>query len=133
MKSTRQNNNEFYGNVILGDDILDTHSVTGSLGISGSLQVTSTIRTTNTTNATTWTNGALIVDGGVGIGKDVWISGSLNVLGSTNIINVSSSQLIIEDNIITVNGYSPYLRYAGIEAIDSGSGITSSLLWDGVS
>ena len=64
------------------------------------------------------------------------INGNLSVFGTTNLFSasnvyISSSQLTIEDNILTLNAFSPFLRYAGIEMIDSGSGTLSSMLWDG--
>jgi hypothetical protein len=37
----------------------------------------------------------------------------------------------LDDNIIRLNAYSPFLRYAGFEVMDSGSsGVSSSMLWD---
>lgn len=95
---------------------------------------------TNTNNATSYTdnNAALRVDGGARISKDTYISGSLNVagdltiFGSSSVVYISSSTVIINDNIIQLNAYSPYERYAGFEVYDSGSNQRSaSLLWDG--
>lgn len=94
----------------------------------------------NTTNATSYTdtNAALRVDGGARISKDTWISGSLNVagdftvFGSSSVVYISSSTVIINDNIIQLNAYFPYERYSGFEVFDSGSNQRSaSLLWDG--
>ena len=45
--------------------------------------------------------------------------------------SVTSSVVIIDDNFITLNAYSPYQRYAGIEVIDSGSANSASVEWDG--
>ena len=91
-----------------------------------------------TTQATDWTTGALAVAGGVGIGKDLYVSGStwlygdLNIFGSSSVTNISSSTVIINDNIIQLNAYFPFERYAGFEVFDSGSNQRSaSLLWDG--
>ena len=99
--------------------------------------ITSIINTTNATSYTD-TNAALRVDGGVRISKDTWISGSLNiagdftVFGSSSVVYISSSTVIINDNIIQLNAYVPYERYAGFEVFDSGSSQKSaSLLWDG--
>ena len=63
------------------------------------------------------------------------INGNFTVTGTTTLFSasnvyISSSQLVIDDNIITLNAFSPFLRYAGIEMIDSGSATTSSILWD---
>lgn len=47
-------------------------------------------------------------------------------------IYITSSQLTITDNILTLNAYTPHLRYAGIEMWDSGStDQMASILWDG--
>ena len=93
-------------------------------------------------NATSYTDtaAALQVAGGARISKDTWISGSLNVagdftvFGSSSVVYISSSTVIINDNIIQLNAYFPFERYAGIEVFDSGSNQRSaSLLWDGQS
>ena len=116
------------GNSILGDSLSDVNTSSGSL------------RVLNTTdnNQSTYTNGALIVDGGVGIGKNLFVSGSMlvggdfTVFGSSSVVYISSSTVIINDNIIQLNAFFPFERYAGIEVFDSGSNQRSaSLLWDG--
>jgi hypothetical protein len=67
------------------------------------------------------------------------ISGSLIVTqdlvigGSASIQHVTSSQLNISDNIITVNTINPTVRFGGLAIIDSGSaGISGSFLYDSV-
>jgi len=67
------------------------------------------------------------------------ISGSLIVTqdlvigGSASIQHVTSSQLNIADNIITVNTINPTVRFGGLAVIDSGSaGISGSFLYDSV-
>ena len=116
------------GNSILGDSLSDVNTSSGSL------------RVLNTTNndQLTYTNGALVVDGGVGIGKNLFVSGSMlvngdfTVFGSSSVVYISSSTVIINDNIIQLNAFFPYERYAGFEVFDSGSNQRSaSLLWDG--
>ncbi len=116
------------GNSILGDSLSDVNTSSGSL------------RVLNTTNndQLTYTNGALVVDGGVGIGKNLFVSGSMlvngdfTVFGSSSVVYISSSTVIINDNIIQLNAFFPYERYAGFEVFDSGSAQRSaSLLWDG--
>ena len=66
------------------------------------------------------------------------VTGNLTVSGSifasvfsASVIYITSSEIIVGDNILTLNALTPYKRYAGIEMYDSGSGILSSLLWDG--
>jgi len=128
----------------------------------GPLNLTSSVVNVDiTTQSTTWSDGAVVVDGGVGIGKNLNISGStrtlenvyvgknlvvtgsttlygdLTIYGSGSIVNISSSTVIIGDNRIQLNAFSPggtNQRYAGIDVVDTGSSnnVTSSLLWDGL-
>jgi len=109
-------------------------------GVNTGVYTELTTAITNATNATSYTDSvaALRVDGGARISKDTWISGSLNVagdftvFGSSSVVYISSSTVIINDNIIQLNAYFPYERYAGFEVYDSGSNQRSaSLLWDG--
>ena len=116
------------GNSILGNDLNDVNTSSGSLRV----------LSTTTNDQSTYTNGALIVDGGVGIGKNLFVSGSMlvggdfTVFGSSSVVYISSSTVIINDNIIQLNAFFPFERYAGIEVFDSGSNQRSaSLLWDG--
>ena len=99
-----------------------------------------TVKVSNANNATSYTDttAALQVDGGARISKNTYISGSLNVagdltiFGSSSVVYISSSTVIINDNIIQLNAFFPYERYAGFEVFDSGSNQRSaSLLWDG--
>ena len=65
------------------------------------------------------------------IKNNLWVNGNLYASTiSSSIVYITSSHFIVTDNIITVNALSPYVRYAGIEMYDSGSGTLSSLLWD---
>ena len=59
------------------------------------------------------------------------MSGNLEVLGSATSVNIQSSNVEIGDNILLLNAYAPFKRYAGITGYDSGSvGASGSLLWD---
>ena len=69
-------------------------------------------------------SGDLVVNG------NFTVNGSVTAFSASNIY-LSSSVITVEDNILTLNAFSPYLRYAGIEMYDSGSGTLSQLLWDG--
>jgi hypothetical protein len=61
----------------------------------------------------------------------LYVSGNLEVLGSSTNVNIQSQTVDIGDNIIQVNAYSPFDRYAGLAAYDSGSsGASGSFLWD---
>jgi hypothetical protein len=73
------------------------------------------------------------------LNQDLTISGSvtiltnLNVFGSQSVAYLTSSQLDISTNLITVNTSTPAIRFGGIAVRDSGSlatGLTGSLLWD---
>jgi hypothetical protein len=70
------------------------------------------------------------VTGNLTVNGNFSVNGSFTAFSASNVY-ISSSQLYIEDNILTLNAFSPYLRYAGVEMYDSGSGTLSSLLWDG--
>jgi predicted acyltransferase (DUF342 family) len=112
-------------------------SETIKLETAGNVSVTGITTISNETQNSTHNDGALVVTGGVGIGKNLYVSGSttiagnLTVLGSAQQVIISASTLEIDDNIIRLNAYSPFQRYAGIEVMDSGSNnVSASLLWD---
>jgi hypothetical protein len=66
------------------------------------------------------------------IHNDLYVSGNLSILGSGSVVHISSSQVDIGTNIINLNTYAPFERFAGISVYDSGSnaGVTGSLFWD---
>ena len=110
------------------------------LETAGNVSVTGITTISNATQNTTHNDGALVVTGGVGIGKNLYVSGSttiagnLTVLGSATQVIISASTVEIDDNILRLNAYSPFQRYAGIEVMDSGSNnVSASLLWDSTS
>lgn len=77
------------------------------------------------------TSGSLTVDGITQLNGDLTVSGNFTVLGSATEVHISSSVIELDDNIIRLNAYSPFERYAGFEVIDSGSsGVSGSVLWD---
>jgi len=83
------------------------------------------------------TSGSLKVDSGLTVSgntilyADLYVSGNIEFYGSTTNVHISSSQVEIGDNIILLNAYSPFERYAGIALYDSGStGESGSFLWD---
>jgi predicted acyltransferase (DUF342 family) len=98
-------------------------SITGSLDTSGSLNVSG-----NSSVSGTFTVGSGSM---TSLGGDLYVSGNLQVLGSSTNVNIESHTVNIGDNIISLNAYSPFQRYAGIEVIDSGStGVSASMVWD---
>jgi len=123
---------------VAGDLQVNGNDIKDSTGANNLILSNTKVSVPLTTQATDWSTGALTVAGGVGIGKDAYISGSLNVIGdltifgSSSVVYISSSTVIINDNIIQLNAFFPFERYAGFEVFDSGSNQRSaSLLWDG--
>jgi hypothetical protein len=88
-----------------------------------------------TITGNTSVTGAFTVGSGsiTSLGGDLYVSGNLQILGSSTNVSLQSNTVAIGDNIIQVNAYSPFQRYAGISAYDSGSADQSgSLVWDSV-
>jgi hypothetical protein len=82
------------------------------------------------------TTASLYTDGGLRVTRDAYISGTLylnnvTVFGTQSVAYISSSQLNIGTNIISVNTDTPSIRFGGLAVYDSGStGLTGSILWD---
>ena len=138
---------ELKGNVGINSNLLVTGSATlksgvdigGNLGVTGNTTTTGTVTVNDTLNVTglaTLENSVdieenLSVTGTTTLGGDVSISGNLEILGDATSVTIQSQTLEIDDNIIRLNAYSPFERYAGFEVIDSGStGVSASLVWD---
>jgi hypothetical protein len=119
---------------VVGATSLDsTLTVTGSATLKDTLSVsgTTTINGLTTINDDAVVNGVLTVTGNTQLGGNLYVSGNLEILGSSTSVTIQSSTVNIDDNIIRMNAYSPFLRYAGFEVMDSGSsGVSSSMLWD---
>jgi len=82
---------------------------------------TSSFLTTGSFGTTQTISGSLIIDQ------------NLTVLGTQSIQYITSSQLNISTNLITVNTATPAIRFGGLAVYDSGStgtGRTGSILWD---
>jgi len=98
----------------------------GDIRTSGSLTV-DTLNVDNNLNV----GGALVVTGSTSLLGNLFVSGNVEILGSASYVYISSSIVELDDNIIRLNAYSPFERYAGFEVIDSGSsGVSASMLWD---
>ena len=125
---------------VVGATNLDsTLIVTGSSTLKSTLEVqgaTNLNSTLTVTGSSTFKNnvdviGVLTVTGETRLQSNLYVSGNLQVLGSSTNVNIQSQTVEIDDNIIRMNAYSPFLRYAGFEVMDSGSsGVSSSVLWD---
>lgn len=125
------------GSAVRADRSLTINGTTNQVTVNGGTQnlqgdrtwtvgLPSTVNlgTGSTITATTGSMGRIIT-------TDLFVSGNLTLLGAASSVIISSSVVEIDDNIIRLNAYSPFERYAGIEVIDSGSSNTSaSLLWD---
>jgi hypothetical protein len=88
-------------------------------------------------NAISFTSTAsLYTDGGLRVAKDSFVSGTayfnnITVYGTSSIQYITSSQVNIGANIITVNTDTPSIRFGGLSVFDSGSTqLTGSMLWD---
>jgi cytoskeletal protein CcmA (bactofilin family) len=120
-------------------NLKDTVNIVGNLGVTGNTTTTGTVTVNNTLNVTGLTTlegntdieGNLTVTGSTNLQGNLYVSGNLEILGSATSVVIQSQTLEIDDNIIRLNAYSPFERYAGFEVIDSGStGVSASLVWD---
>jgi hypothetical protein len=108
-----------------------SYATTGSNTFVGGAYFSSSFSPTGFT-----TTASLYTDGGLRVTRDAYISGTLylnnlTVFGTQSVAYISSSQLNIGTNIITVNTDTPSVRFGGLAVYDSGStGLTGSLLWD---
>jgi hypothetical protein len=110
-----------------------TLDVTGSVTLKDTLMVsgTTTINGLTTINDDATVNGVLTVTGNTQLGGNLYVSGTLEVLGSATEVHIQSQTIELDDNIIRLNAYSPFQRYAGFEVMDSGSsGVSASMVWD---
>jgi hypothetical protein len=110
---------------------------TASFATTGSNTFTGTQYVSNASQAANFTSTASIyTDGGLRVTKDAYVSGTLylnnlTVFGTQSVSYISSSQLNIGTNLITVNTDTPSVRFGGLAVYDSGStGLTGSILWD---
>lgn len=110
----------------VGNGLFEIDNNDGDIRTSGSL-------TSNglTNNGDLTVNGVLTVTGNTQLGGNLYVSGNLEVLGGATSVIIQSTTIELDDNIIRLNAYSPFERYAGFEVIDSGSsGVSASLVWD---
>jgi hypothetical protein len=102
------------------------------ISLSGSLLITGSITTT----------GGITISGSIlsasysatsSFSNDFTVLGNLTVFGTQSVQYITSSQLNVSDNVITVNVASPGVRFGGLSVFDSGSlssESTASLFWD---
>jgi hypothetical protein len=91
----------------------------------------------DTSNAISFTSTAsLYSDGGLRVQGNSFVSGTayfnnIVVYGTSSIQYITSSQVNVGTNIITVNTDTPAVRFGGLAVFDSGSTqLTGSMLWD---
>ena len=108
-----------------------TYASTGSNTFTGAQYVS------DTSNGIGFTSTAsFYTDGGLRVGKNAYVSGTayfnnIVVFGTSSIQYITSSQVNIGANIITVNTDTPAVRFGGLSVFDSGSTqLTGSILWD---
>jgi hypothetical protein len=112
----------------IGNGRFEVDTNDGDVRTSGSI-------TTNglTNNGNLTVNGVLTVTGNTQLNANLYVSGNLEVLGGATSVTIQSTTVELDDNIIRLNAYAPFERYAGFEVIDSGStGVSASLVWDGL-
>jgi hypothetical protein len=117
-------------------NLLDSKDST-EFAITGSNIFTGIQYITDTTNPNGFgASASIYTDGGLRVTKDAYVSGTiyvnnLSVFGTQSINYITSSQLNISTNIISVNTDTPFVRFGGLSVYDSGStGLTGSILWD---
>jgi hypothetical protein len=101
-------------------------TVEGNISASGTGFFDDIEATNSITASTVLVNNKLTIDG------DLLVTGQ-TVMFSASYVNITSSNVSIGDNIITLNAYSPFQQYAGIEMHDSGSAAVVQFLWDSMS
>ena len=108
-----------------------TYANTGSNTFTGAQYVS------DTSNGIGFTSTAsFYTDGGLRVGKNAYVSGTayfnnIVVFGTSSIQYITSSQVNIGANIITVNTDTPAVRFGGLSVFDSGSTqLTGSIFWD---
>lgn len=108
-----------------------TYANTGSNTFTGAQFIS------DTSNAISFTSTAsLYSDGGLRVQGNSFVSGTayfnnIVVYGTSSVQYITSSQVNVGTNIITVNTDTPAVRFGGLAVFDSGSTqLTGSILWD---
>ena len=112
--------------------ISSSYASTGSNTFTGIQNFSNTCTPNSfTAGASIYTAGGLQVTQDTYFSSSVYIKGNVTVYGTQSVSYVSSSQFNIGTNIITVNTFTPSVRYGGLSVFDSGStGLTGSIFWD---
>lgn len=133
------------GKVTGSFEVVGATSLDSTLVVTGSATLKSTLEVQGVTNLDSSLNvtgsvlmkdtlivsGNTTVGGNINLAGNLYVSGNLEILNGSSFVHISSSVIELDDNILRLNAYSPFLRYAGIEVIDSGSaGVSASMVWD---
>jgi hypothetical protein len=120
-------------------------TVTGNATIAGNITVTGSLSGTATSASYAYTASSAInatsaskaisssYADTASFANNFTVIGNLTVFGTQSVQYITSSQLNISDNVITVNVASPGVRFGGLSVFDSGSlssEATASLFWD---
>jgi C1q domain len=120
-------------------------TVTGNATIAGNITVTGSLSGTATSASYAYTASSAInsfsaskaisssYSATASFSNDFTVLGNLTVFGTQSVQYITSSQLNVSDNVITVNVASPGVRFGGLSVFDSGSlssEATASLFWD---
>jgi hypothetical protein len=119
-------------------------SITGSLGISANTTIAGTLTVTGSivglaTSASYVLNAvssskalSASYSDTASFANSFTVMGNLTVFGTQSVQYITSSQLNVANNVITVNVGTPGIRFGGLSVFDSGStaGATGSLFWD---
>lgn len=121
-------NTELEGKIVVTGDISGSNlHLTNNVRVEGQINSSGSITTSGSVNI----KNDLLVTGSATLLGNLFVSGNVEFLGSSSYVHISSSVIELDDNIIKLNAYSPFERYAGFEVTDSGSLNTSaSVLWD---
>ena len=110
----------------------------GDVQVTGSLTATGVIfghHTGSTFGTASWATNSLTTSyaDSLTVNNDLTVGGILRAGQiSSSFIYITSSYIVVTDNILTLNAQTPHVRYAGIEVWDSGStDQMASVLWDG--
>lgn len=108
-----------------------SYAISSSYALSASYAYNSTLLDGSDKNVFATTGSNIFKDNQT-ISGSLTITTDLVVLGSSSITYITSSQLDITTNIISVNTYNPSFRFGGLAVIDSGSSpqTSGSLLFD---
>ena len=111
------------------NSISSSYSNTAQSSVSSSYSLSSSYSNT-TQNSTS----ASYLSGANAVLNNLTVTGQLNATQiSGSQIYITSSQLIVTDNILVLNANIPHVQYSGITTYDSGSsGNQASILWDGL-